>query len=263
MKIFWLISSYIQYIFKSKSRYVIHSPFIYKLIEEIILDPSKTADLVMLDKSRKKLFRRTASIETTDLGAGAGDKSYVTILSQLGKIAKQRSLDKKSLHLLYRLVKHYKPNCILEFGTSVGVSASYIGKANHFKKFVSMEGCAVLASHAKDYLSELNLSDIDIKVGNFDVILDKTLEEFEHLDLVFVDGNHRKKETLQYFEKCLTKANDNSIFIFDDIHWSSEMQETWELIKENQQVTVSIDLFKMGIVLFKKGIARQDFMIRF
>jgi predicted O-methyltransferase YrrM len=126
-----------------------------------------------------------------------------------------------------------------------------------------MEGCAVLASHARNYLNSLDLTDIEIKVGNFDVILDKTLAEFEQLDLVFVDGNHRKHQTVQYFEKCLTKAKEHSIFVFDDIHWSSEMQEAWQLIKSNQRVTVSIDLFKIGIVFLKKGIARQDFTIRY
>jgi predicted O-methyltransferase YrrM len=263
MKFFWTIGSYIQYLLKSKSRYVIHSPFIYRMVQEAFLDKTEAPELKQLDISRKKLFGRTTTIETTDLGAGAGNKAYTTVLSQLGKLAKQRSPDKKNLHLIYRLVKHFKPENILEFGTAAGISASYIGKANQFKKFVTMEGCAVLASHARNYLNSMDLSTVEIKVGAFDVTLDKTLKEFEQLDFVFVDGNHRKHQTLHYFKKCLSLANDNSIFILDDIHWSPGMQEAWELIKENQRVTLTIDLFKIGIVFFRKEIAKQHMVIRY
>lgn len=263
MKKLWTVSSYIRYIFKSKSKYVIHSPYAYKLINDVFLDNSTNADLKILDASRKQLFKRSNLIETTDLGSGAGKKPYITIINPLGKIAQQRSLDKKSLHLLYKLTKNFKPTNILEFGTSAGISASYIGKANPFKKFVSMEGCAVLASHAKNYFDSLDLSKIELKVGNFDDILDKTLAGFEQLDMVFVDGNHRQQQTLNYFRKCLTKTNEDSIFIFDDIHWSSEMEKAWEEIKKHEKVSVSIDLYKMGILFFRKGIARQDFVIRY
>ncbi len=263
MKIIWSVSSYIRYIFKSKSRYIIHSPFAYKLINEVFLDNSSNSDIDILDSFRKQLFKRSTLIETTDLGAGAGKKTYITIVTPLGKIARQRSLDNKSLNLLYKITRYFKPASILEFGTSAGISASYIGKASDFKKFVTMEGCAVLASHAKNYFDSLNLSKIELRVGNFDDILDKTLSEFEQLDMVFVDGNHRRKQTTDYFMKCVTKAHENSIFIFDDIHWSPEMEKAWEEIKKHKRVSVSIDIFKMGILFFNKGIARQDFVIRY
>lgn len=233
------------------------------MVQDVFLDKTITPELKQLDRSRKSLFKRTTTIETTDLGAGAGNKLYVTVLSPLGKLARQRSLDKKNLYLLYKLVKYFQPNYILELGTSAGISTSYIGISNTFKKFVTMEGCAVLASHARSYLNALHLKTIEIKVGNFDVILDNTLKEFEQLDLVFVDGNHRKHQTIKYFESCLKKANDNSIFIFDDIHWSSGMAEAWQLIKENKRVTLSLDLFKIGIVFFRKEMVRQHLVIRY
>jgi predicted O-methyltransferase YrrM len=263
MKIFWLFSSYIRYLFKSKSRYVIHSPFIYQLINEVFKDRESYPDLKTLNDARKQMFHRTTAIETTDLGAGAGNKPYITIMKPLGKIAKRRALNKKNLLLLYHLTRYFKPENILEFGTSAGISTSYIGKASHFKKFVTMEGCAVLASHAKNYFDSLNLSKIEIKVGNFDDILDKTLAGFEQLDMVFVDGNHRQQRTLDYFNKCLAKAHENSIFVFDDIHWSPEMEKAWEQMKKSEQVHFSIDLYKMGILFFRKGISRQNFIIRY
>ena len=264
MRRWWFAgSSYIHYLWKAKSRYVIHSPFVFDLINHVFINKTKTPELIELDKACKAIFNRTTIIETTDLGAGAGKKTYVTLVQKLGKIARKRTQEKKYRHLLYYLTQYFQPESILEFGTSVGISASYIGKGCAFKKFVTMEGCAVLAAHAKETFIEQELPDITVKTGNFDNILDKVLNEFTRLDLVFFDGNHRKEATISYFERCLPKSHEDSIFIFDDIHWSPEMSEAWEYVKNSSEVSISIDLYKMGILFFKKGIARQNFIIRY
>jgi predicted O-methyltransferase YrrM len=84
------------------------------------------------------------------------------------------------------------------------------------------------------------------------------------VDLLFVDGNHRKEATLEYFNIFLEKATPQSIFIFDDIHWSKEMEEAWKLIQQHNSVTLTIDLFFLGMVFFSKDFkVKQHFPIRF
>jgi hypothetical protein len=61
----------------------------------------------------------------------------------------------------------------------------------------------------------------------------------------------------------LINAHEGSIFIFDDIHWSKEMELAWEEIKNHPKVTVTLDLFKIGIVFFHTGQMKQHFRIRF
>jgi len=82
--------------------------------------------------------------------------------------------------------------------------------------------------------------------------------------MAFIDGNHRKAPTLDYFNKIMHKTNEYSCIVFDDIHWSREMEEAWEEIKRDDRVKLSIDLFFVGIVFFRKSfLEKQDFMIRF
>jgi predicted O-methyltransferase YrrM len=78
-----------------------------------------------------------------------------------------------------------------------------------------------------------------------------------------VDGNHRKDATLNYFEWCLPKLSQNSIMIFDDIYWSKGMKEAWAQIKAHPEVSVSIDLFWIGLVFVRKGQVKEDFIIRY
>jgi hypothetical protein len=54
------------------------------------------------------------------------------------------------------------------------------------------------------------------------------------------------------------------VIIFDDIHWSSEMELAWEKIKKHPRVTLTIDLFFLGYVFFRPEFReRQHFTIRF
>jgi hypothetical protein len=52
--------------------------------------------------------------------------------------------------------------------------------------------------------------------------------------------------------------------ILDDIHWSEEMEQAWKHCKDHDLVTLSIDLFFIGILIFRKEIKeKQHFRIRF
>ena len=258
-----LVIRYLNYYIKSKTRYRIHSTFIYDFINNVLRDETKYEDYERLWDNRCYLATKTDPIETVDFGSGAGSRKYKTSYLPLKKIVKLRTHPKKRLELLYRISKFSKANNILEFGTAAGISATYLWSATPDSKFVTMEGCANLASKAEERFHDLKMDGIKLKVGNFDTNLDTTLKEFKTLDLVFFDGNHREEPTLRYYESCVELSNESSIFVFDDIHWSSGMERAWNKIKDDQRVSVTIDLFWFGLVFFKKGIEKQDFIIRY
>ena len=261
MKKLLLIYRYIIYWFKSRTRYRIHSQFVFDFTNNILRDREEYGDYSVLWKHRNELAESTDPIETVDFGIGAGKKAYSTRMLSLGKIVRLRSHNESRLKLLYRMTRYYKPKNILEFGTAAGISASYIKKGNQESSMTTLEGCANLAARANEYFEELGLRNIEIAVGNFDVTLDEVLKKFSDLDFVFFDGNHRKEPTLRYFQKCAQLANENSIFVFDDIHWSSDMESAWNSIKSDTRVSVTIDLFWFGLVFFRKGIEKQDFIL--
>ncbi|MFK5856463.1 MAG: class I SAM-dependent methyltransferase [Bacteroidota bacterium] len=258
-----LIFRYVKYRFAARSRYRIHSQFVYNFINDILRDKKRYDDFDLLWKHRNKLATSNNPIETVDFGVGSGKKAYSTTIISLGRIVRLRSHKEKELELLYRLVKHYQPENILEFGTAAGISTSYIKSANPASYMVTMEGCANLASKANESFIELGINNIETAVGNFDTNLDNILSKFSTLDFVFFDGNHRKEPTLTYFEKCTQLSNENSIFVFDDIHWSAGMESAWETIKRDPRVSITIDLFWFGIVFFRKGIEKQDFILHY
>lgn len=155
------------------------------------------------------------------------------------------------------------PDEILEIGTAMGISTMYIATAAPQSKIITMEGCAVIAEKARENFNKFGLDNIDLALGNFNNLLKKTLDNFDKLDFVLIDGNHKKEPTLDYFSHILPKLHPESIVMIDDIHWSRGMEAAWDEISKRQEVSISIDLFKMGILLFREGIAKENFVLKF
>ena len=110
----------------------------------------------------------------------------------------------------------------------------------------------------------MGLTNISLIEGNFDEQLPKWLVYHKKVDFAFIDGNHLYKPTVAYFEALLEVVEDHSILVFDDIHWSEEMEQAWSEISGHKAVTLSIDLFFIGIVFFRKEFAqKQQVSVRF
>jgi predicted O-methyltransferase YrrM len=251
--------AYIKYLLRSFHLHGIHSPFIFQLQEEIIKEKIPFYAFDEIESIRAKLLLTEKKIKVDDLGAGStyGSGNERSINS----IVEQSTKSPKYAQIIFRLAHHFKPKTILEFGTSLGLTTAYLGKACPAAKIISMEGAAEISKVAEVNLNKLNVHNVKLQVGSFESELPIALEELEQLDMVFFDGNHRKEPTLEYFEKCLAKADKNSIFIFDDIYWSKEMSEAWEEIKANPKVKQSIDIFQMGMVFFREDQAEEHFTV--
>ncbi len=263
MKKFWQIYTYIKYLALSRSRYKTHSPFVYDFIEGALKGEDEPADFNKLKDYKKKLFKSKAPVETVDFGSGAGNSAYKTFVVEIGKLAKKRTHSTAQLEDLYKISRYFKPKTILEMGAATGFSSLYLKKGNPVSRVITMEGCAGLANIAQESFALNHVDDIEIVIGNFDNTLPELLNKLESLDMVFFDGNHKMGPTLNYFEQCLKLANEDSVFIFDDIHWSRGMTQAWEKVKNHPEAAFTIDIYWAGLLFFKKGFAKQHFIIRY
>lgn len=201
-------------------------------------------------------------IVKTDYGYGNREELEKYEVS-IRKLARSSSLPSARASRLFNLARFLEAEEILELGTALGISAGYLAKAVPRARVVTMEGCPELAALARNGFQTLGLGNVELVAGNFDTRLPEVLTSFRRLDLVFFDGNHRLQPTLDYFRQCLPYAHDNSVFVFDDIHYSNEMEQAWETIKRDHRVIVSLDFFHMGWVLFRKELSREHFMLRY
>lgn len=253
------IMSFLKFLLKSNNHHGIHSPFVYELVSKCFYNKTTSENITYFNRIRQSLFNNHTIIEVQDFGQGSqifdGNKRRVS------KIAKVAGIGRKKAYLLMRLVHYLNPKQILEIGTSVGLGTTALSLGNRQATITSLEGCVNTSNIALNLFKKFKLNNIHLEMGEFESTLPLTLKN-NSFDLIYFDGNHNKTATLDYFEQCLGSATNNSVFIFDDIYWSTEMQETWEVIKNNEMVKVSIDIYYWGIVFFRKEQRKQHFTIR-
>jgi predicted O-methyltransferase YrrM len=259
-----LAFKYLRYYFTASNGkgHGIHSPFIFQFVTKILNDKLHYTDYDNVEELRKLLLNDHTIIKIEDFGAGSSvnkscDRTIGTITENSAKPAKQGQL-------LYRMVKTFQPNSILELGTSLGLTTSYLSLANPQANIYTMEGSDEVALKALSNFKKLGLKNISMIRGNFDETFVPLINSQSSIDFCFVDGNHRFEPTLRYFNALLPLVQNDSILIFDDIHWSREMEQAWDTIKSNPAVRCSIDLFSIGILFFREEFReKQEFTIRF
>ena len=251
--------SYIKFIYCSNNQHGIHSPFVYDLTTKCFYKKTKLSKSKKLKSYRNQLLSNKQKIKITDFGAGS--KVFKSDLRAINKIAKYAGISSKRAKLLCNISEYFKPRSILEIGTSLGMGTAALHIGNPKAKIITLEGCQNTAEVAKKHFDKFSFQNIDLNIGEFSKTLFH-LKFDEGVDLVYFDGNHQKKATLNYFHHCLKFINNDSIFIFDDIHWSREMESAWEEIKKHPQVKVTIDTFQWGIVFFRKEQEKEHFIIR-
>jgi len=257
------VPEYLNYLAFSKHRrgHGIHSPFVFSLVSDVFRNKIDPDVVCNIEKTRTRLLADTRSIIVTDLGAGS--RIMKPKLRKVSDIARYSSVPKKYGILLANMASSFGRSGILEFGTSLGISTMYMAASSPGAEVITMEGCPATSEIARENFRMSGLNNIKIMTGSFDELLPGVKKKAVSPGLIFIDGNHRKEPVVKYFNEVAEMSGQDSVVILDDIHSSRSMSDAWKDIKKHGKVTISVDIFRMGIVFFRKGMARYDFTVRY
>lgn len=259
-----LLFKYLWYVVTAKSGrgHGIHSPFVFQLVIEVFKPKKANQPFVIIEKVRAKLLNDNNLVEVNELGAGSrsGTKKH----RKIADIARNALKPPKYSQWMFRLMQFLQPNTIVELGTSLGITTAYFASACPKAMVYTLEGVPAIAQIAQQNFMDLQLDNIKLIEGNFDHTLSEVLKALPTLDVAFLDGNHRLAPTISYFEQIWPCLHSNSCVILDDIHWSTEMEQAWHILKKDKRVTCSIDLFFIGVLFFSPNFTvQQHFVIRY
>lgn len=254
------IKSYLHFLWNSKNEHGVHSPFVFSLVTKCFYDKKNKPEYTLLKDYRKALLENKNTINVTDFGAGS--RVFKSNKRQISRIAQTAGISSKRAELLFRITQFFQSKSILEIGTSLGLATSALALGNPKAKIITLEGCPATSKIAKDQFQQFNFNEIESITSQFESFLNADNLCLKNFDLIYFDGNHSKKATLTYFEQLLPTVNNETLWIFDDIHWSKDMEEAWEQIKEHPKVRVTIDTFQWGFVFFRQEQAKEHFTIR-
>ena len=255
------INKWIAYKLKAKNEFSLHSPYLFNLYNSVFKKKHLKEEYLKAEEWRKTCLKNNLLITVEDFGAGS--KVFKSNTRKIADIAKVSLKNKKYALFIAELCRFHKANTIIELGTCLGVTTSYIAIANPEAKIYTIEGSSSILDCAFSIFKENKFDNISACLGNFDERLPQILLEQNGFDVLFIDGNHTYEATLRYFQMAKAKAREKSIIIFDDIYWDKAMSKAWEEIKKDESITVSIDMFEMGIVFFNKDLSKQDFILKY
>ncbi|HEY4062848.1 MAG TPA: class I SAM-dependent methyltransferase [Puia sp.] len=241
----------------------IHSPFVFDFVVRVLNADGLFPEYASIERLRRRLKQDNTLLEIEDMGAGSAMGAAIRN-RRIADIARQAAKPPKWGQLLLRIARHYQPATILELGTSLGLSTAYLAMGAPGARVHTIEGAPAIADIAAQNFRSLGLENIYASTGNFDEVLAPLLQRTGPVDLAFIDGNHRRDPTLYYFNMLVEHGSPSSVLIFDDIHWSVEMEEAWAAIREDPRVYLTIDLFFIGLVFRREEFkVKQDFTIRY
>jgi predicted O-methyltransferase YrrM len=261
--IFFRIVKYLRYILLSRHRkgHGIHSPFVYDMVSRVFRNKTDKEIVLSVEQVRRKMISDKRMIIVHDMGSHSELRKNKP--RKVSEIATMSPVPRKYGALLANLADEFGKPLIIEFGTSFGISTMYMAEACKDSSVVTIEGCPSIAEIAKQNFADAGLTNISLRVGSFDnIILDLAVQGVKP-GLIFIDGNHRKESVIHYFNQMTELSDSNTVIIIDDINYSRQMSEAWTEIKLHKKVSVTIDIFRMGICFFREGINHNNYVIRY
>lgn len=252
------VSTGFNYLRRAVDLHGIHSPFVFSLVKDCVYDERDYQEYSIIEKYRNELKKDHRVVQLLDLGAGSRKLSRQG--RKISEIVRTSSSSKKKAELLFRLSKFFKKEQILELGTNLGIGTLALHLGHTDADLITVEGDPFLAEYVEKNLP-VKSEHIDLINSDFDTLLPEFLNH-NSPDLIYIDGNHRYEPTMRYFRK-LIQLKDETVLLFDDIYWSPEMEQAWNEIKKDPGVSVTVDLYMLGIAVIRAGQKKQDFVVRF
>lgn len=210
---------------------------------------------LFVDSQRIVRIHQSSSYDSRKFTSSVDTRLQPTQLRSfpLYRLATNTSIHRYWGTFLYLCANAVQAKTILELGSCVGISGSYLASGKSCQRFITVEGSSDLASFA-----ELNIGQItnlyEVMNTSFDSALDTIFETLESgLDLVYIDGQHEKDATLHYFERVIPYLNKGAVVLFDDIYWSKGMIEAWNALRRWKGCLRAVDLGRIGLCVWGGG----------
>ena len=209
----------------------------------------------------KKLIKYyTNNNITYNINDNAGAGSVVLNKNQdlnVSAFIKKVGLPYKYGLVLENIVNQYNCTKSLELGTSLGISTSFIA-SNTNNTVTTIEANKAFYNITKKAFRAQKVDNVQFVNAYFDEVLEDVCKRNKPFSLVFIDGDHTKKATIKNFNTIKPYLSENSIVILDDIYWSKEMTAAWHEVKKDKDISVSIDLFRIGLLFFRKEKHKKE-----
>ena len=236
----------------------VHSPFVFSLITKVIEEKCSYYSFHDIELIRKQLLFRDEPITYPDRKHNGKIRRRT-----IGEVVRREAIKPKHGALLFRLTNYFKPQNILQLGPAMGLSTLYLTSYTSGLNCTALENVPEFVPIAQISFEKAARNPIDLRVGNYKELLPRALEDMGKVDLVFLNTTYEQQNNLWLFIECLKHVHDDTILVFEGIKTSHRMRNFWKKVCAHPAVTVTIDLYSMGIVFFNPKLHKRNYIVYF
>ena len=228
----------------------VHSPFVFDLITKVVEEKESYYCYERLSAVRKQLQQNCDKIICRD-------REYA-IKDFLNKFC----FSEREYQLLFRLANRFQPQTIYVLGSDLGLAPLYLTSWSERASCIVFEREPSMAVVARKVVDKYSYASIYIQAFDNPEIADDSIIDLIVWGNTYTDfaGDTKHDDnafSIEAFKGFLPYLNDNSIMIVSGINSSRKNQETWKMICSIPEVTVTLDLYSLGIVFFNPKLHRK------
>lgn len=248
----------IRHFFKAGGLKSVHSPWLYKIYYSMRHPKAlKDAAIAKLAFLHGQLSVDKTPLVFNELGSREG-----RIESTVSEVFKRTSTSIGEAEMIAEMAAHFNGKTILEMGTAFGTTTLAMHFAAHKSRIITLEGVPEIAAIAQSHFEKYEADNVFLKIGRFSDTLPQVVAQENDLGLVFIDGHHSRKPTIDYLEMILPVLSEKAIVVFDDIYYSRDMAACWQELLQHPAFQVKMDFFRFGLLIKNADLSAECFRLR-
>lgn len=250
------IFDYLIYLVQSTNRHGVHSPFVYSFADKVLYGKQHCLYEPAAELCRKRMIQSKKRI----LFDGKNES--------LGSIIFRNIPSAKYNRMLFRWVQYQQlGNHIVEFGSTLGVLPLYLQRGDSaVNRYHIFEKSDSLQEITKYNLTEYECNET-IRVLPYTSTADATAslqeQDVVDIDLLIINQSMETDEFWQLIEWAIPRLGSNGSIVFNRFNVTPESQLRWKQLQNLDEITVSIDLFGMGMAFARKEQIKESFLLRY
>lgn len=211
----------------------IHSPFLYEFVQQVVCNKHPYYCFSRLDVVAHRFLQKR-------------DLSFVL----------------KNLRLLFRIAVYVRALCVVDMGMSSFFAVSYLGLARRKMQCISWQVTAQRFAKAKqvcDIVGVHNVRFIEEKELNNVFSQLSCLKEFP--DMLCFGTSLSEEQLTESVTFCIVHATVGAVFVFENIHSSTIMNNVWNIVCRHDRITAAIDMQYMGVAFTRPDLQKKIYYV--
>jgi hypothetical protein len=229
---------YLSYLVQSDNLHGIHSPFLYRFAEQVLYH-KEDKRLESIEYQRSLMIKSQSKIEHMPL-------SY---------FVDRFTLPAKYCYILTKIMEYLPVSNFREYGLCTGIETNYALSTplqNNFSYQYFYKNANRVKDKSNEFLNQTRVSNsIDLEDGT------------SYWDIHFVHLHSNASDLWDYYDQIKPQLNHRTIIIVSNIRYTYDHFLAWKQLSNQPEIGVDLDLFRMGLLFFRKEQPKESFLLRY